>query len=114
MKSLKLLPFLAVLLVMLMAPPAIGSLDPDRLQIPDLYEGDDHPWGGEADPSGGGEVDKFNEPGSRYNDVLIINFFFIIFVPDFDFNADVDNRNHLPASFDQNQRRHINNGNGVR
>ena len=117
MESLKLLPVLAVLLFVFLAPPVNGYYDPEKIETPIIQEGDDHPWGGEDDPSGGGDIDKLNQSDGDSFDFYFINVIWILWVPDYhndrNYDAEVKNRPTLPGSFIFN-RSNTNNGSEVR
>ena len=117
MKSLKLMPILAVLLIMFMAPPVNGYYDPEKIEIPiEFEEGDDHPWGGEAEPAGDGDVDKLGRSGGDSFDLYFINVIWILWVPEYqndrNYDAEVRNRSTMPGTFIFN--RNSNTGNEVR
>ncbi|PKK83725.1 MAG: hypothetical protein CVT49_06815 [candidate division Zixibacteria bacterium HGW-Zixibacteria-1] len=120
MKSLKFLPFLAVLVFLFFAPPVSGFYDPQRIEIPIIYQGDDHPWGGEVDPNGGGSVNRTSQSGGTLNSggIFFLDLIRIIWVPDFYFDRSSDSgqksESLLPGTFNENQVGNSTDGRGVR
>ena len=121
MKSLKFLPVLAVLVFWLMAPSVNGFYDPQRVEIPIIYQGDDHPWGGEVDPGGGGNgVNRSGETNATVNSggVFFINLIRIIWVPEIFFDSgtgsDQGSGTVLPDTFIENPTQNRSDGRGVR
>lgn len=90
MKSLKFLPILAVLLFCFLAPSVNGFFDPQRAETPIIYQGEDHPWGGEVDPGGGGSgVNRSGQDNATIGSgsIYIFNLIQIIWVPEILFNS---------------------------
>ena len=117
MKSLKLMPLLAVLLMFFLAPPVSGYYDPERIELPIIYQGDDHPWGGEIDPSGGGHVDRLGQSDGDIGQVFFLKIIFFILVPslDYDRTPDIENNGSfiLPGSFYEGWNGQTGTGQGV-
>ncbi|HDL02738.1 MAG TPA: hypothetical protein ENH25_01250 [candidate division Zixibacteria bacterium] len=117
MKFLRLMPLLAVLLMFFLAPSVSGYYDPEKAEIPILYGGDDHPWGGEIDPSGGGHVDRLGRSDDGIGQVYFLKIIFFIWVPnlDYDRTSDIDHNNSvvLPGSFFENRNGQTGTGQGV-
>ncbi|MEW5925324.1 MAG: hypothetical protein AB1746_15185 [Candidatus Zixiibacteriota bacterium] len=119
MKSLKFLPVLAVLVFLFLAPSVNAFYDPQRIEIPIVYQGDDHPWGGEVDPGGGGNsVNRTSQTNTTVSSggFFYINLVRIIWVPDIFFNtgSGQDNGTILPNTFNDNQTGNSSDGRGVR